>query len=101
MHASSYVCGVMMTSFKYLPCHLDALRANRNHKILCGAGQEMSPLKARRTLEAMVAKRTPGFPELFLKPRLAAALDRRWMHCTGYQCCLVLGVLFVTSGARI
>jgi len=65
----------MMTSFQSLACCqlADAFSANRNHKILCGAGQEMSPLKVTRTLEAMVAKRTPGFPERFSEARVGSS----------------------------
>ena len=61
MHTSSYVCGVMMTSYLCLPCHLDALSANQNQKFLCGAGQDISHFKIKRTLEEMAAKRTHGF----------------------------------------
>jgi hypothetical protein len=63
----------MMTSFQYVACHLDAVSANRNHNILCGAGQEMIPLKASRTLEEMVAKRTPGVREHFSEAQVGSS----------------------------
>ena len=63
----------MMTSFLYVACDLDAVSVNRNHEILCGAGQEMSPLKVTRTLEAMVAKRTPGVPEHFSEAQVGSS----------------------------